>query len=127
MTAQPDLDLVFWSGSVRTRPFVDHVRAARAGGFTSMAVAADTYRAAIGSGLSPQAVIGMAEDAGVPIRHFEAFTDWAPIDLAAGGGASGTSSMSPVERASPSPSGSEYARSSPSPPSTPPRPHRSTC
>jgi sugar phosphate isomerase/epimerase len=87
MTHEPDLDLVFWPGPVRTKPFVEHVRAAQAGGFTSMAVGADTYRAAIGSGLSPQAVIGMAENAGVPIRHFEAFADWAPIDLAAGDGA----------------------------------------
>ncbi|MFC4018356.1 hypothetical protein ACFOW4_10415 [Micromonospora sp. GCM10011542] len=87
MTNQPNLDLIFWSGSVRTKPSVEHVRAAQAGGFTSMPIAADTHRAAIDSGLSPQVVIGMTEDAGAPIRRFEAFTDWAPIDLAAGGGA----------------------------------------
>ncbi len=87
MTDEPTLDLVFWPGPVRTKPFVEHVRAAKAGRFTSLAVGADTYRAAIASGLSPRAIIGMAEEAGVPIRHFEAFADWAPVDLSAGGGA----------------------------------------
>lgn len=38
-----DLDLVFWPAPVRKHPFEAHVRAAKAGGFTSLAIAATPY------------------------------------------------------------------------------------
>lgn len=34
-----EVDLVFWSAAARKHGFKEHVEAARAGGFTSMAIA----------------------------------------------------------------------------------------
>jgi sugar phosphate isomerase/epimerase len=72
-------DLVFWPACVCLRPFLDHVKAAAAGGFTSMAIAAETVDQALQSGLSIGQVRRIAEDAGVPIRHFDTVTGWTPI------------------------------------------------
>ena len=47
-----DLDLVFWPAPVRRHPFEAHVRAAAAGGFTALAIAATTYAEARARGLS---------------------------------------------------------------------------
>ena len=80
-------DLVFWPACVRFRPFREHVEAAVAGGFTSMAIAAETYYEAIGSGLSAADIKAMAEDAGVPVRHYDTLTGWAPIRVPEGAGA----------------------------------------
>jgi sugar phosphate isomerase/epimerase len=72
-------DLVFWSACVRLKPFREHVEAAAAGGFTSMAIAPDTYRDARKGGMSGAEIRQLAEDAGVPIRHFDTLSSWAPI------------------------------------------------
>lgn len=75
----PTLDLVFWPGSVRNLPFEDHVAAAAAGGFSSMAIAPDFVKEAATRGKTIQDLVSMAEDAGVPIRHLDTITDWAPV------------------------------------------------
>ncbi len=75
----PALDLVFWPGSVRSRPFEDHVTAAAAGGFTSMAIAPDSVKEAATRGKTLRDLVAMAESAGVPIRHLDTITDWAPV------------------------------------------------
>lgn len=72
-------DLVFWSACVRLKPFREHVEAAAAGGFTSMSIAPDTYRDARKAGMRGSDIRNLAEDAGVPIRHFDTLSGWAPI------------------------------------------------
>lgn len=71
-------DLVFWPACVSQRPFREHVEAAAAGGFTSMAIAGETY-SELRAALSAGEIRRMAEDAGVPIRHLDTLTGWAPI------------------------------------------------
>src|ERR1700692_3459284 len=78
----PDaMDFVFWPACVRLRPFREHVEAAVAGGFTSLVVSTDTIDEAAQSGLSLLEMKRIAEDAGVPIRHYDSLAAWAPIRL----------------------------------------------
>lgn len=76
-------DLVFWPACVRLKPFKDHVAAAAAGGFTSMAIAAETVHAMQDSGMSIRDIRSVAEDANVPILHYDTLTAWAPIRVLA--------------------------------------------
>jgi sugar phosphate isomerase/epimerase len=73
------IDYVFWPAPVRRYSFREHLKAAEAGGFTSLAVAPEAYRQAISSGLSAKDMIAMAGDKGVALRHLDTLTDWAPI------------------------------------------------
>lgn len=75
------LDLVFWPAPVRQHPFEAHVRAAAAGGFTSLAIAPTTYTQARASGLSSAGMKRMAGDHGVALRHLDTLTTWAPNQL----------------------------------------------
>lgn len=75
------LDLVFWPAPVRQHPFEAHVRAAAAGGFTSLAIAPTTYTQARASGLSNAGMKRMAGDHGVALRHLDTLTTWAPNQL----------------------------------------------
>ena len=75
------MDFVFWPACVRLHPFREHVEAAVAGGFTSLVVSTDTIDEAAQSGLSLPEMKRIAEDAGVPIRHYDSLTAWAPIRL----------------------------------------------
>ena len=76
------LDLVFWPAPVRLHPFEAHVRAAAAGGFTSLAIAPTTYSQGRAQGLSIAEMKAMADDHGVPLRHLDTLTTWAPLQLA---------------------------------------------
>jgi hypothetical protein len=73
------IDYVFWPAPVRRYSFREHLQAAEAGGFTSLAVAPEAYRQAISSGLSAKDMVKMAGDKGVALRHLDTLTDWAPI------------------------------------------------
>jgi len=73
------IDYVFWSAPVRRYSFREHLKAAEAGGFTSLAVAPEAYRQAISSGLSAKDMVTMASDKGVALRHLDTLSDWAPI------------------------------------------------
>ena len=73
------LDYVFWPASVRTYSLREHLIAAKAGGFTSLAIAPETYRQALASGHSAKVMQRMASDNGVVLRHLDTLTDWAPI------------------------------------------------
>jgi len=75
------LDLVFWAAPVRQHPFEAHVRAAAAGGFTSLAIAPTTFSQARASGLSVADIKAMAGDRGVKVRHLDTLTTWAPFQL----------------------------------------------
>lgn len=75
------LDLVFWPAPVRLHPFRDHVRAAAAGGFTSLAIAPTTFSQARTDGLSVADMKEMAGDYGVTLRHLDTLTSWAPFQL----------------------------------------------
>ncbi len=75
------LDLVFWPAPVRLYPFEEHVCAAAAGGFTSLAIAPTTYSQARAQGLSIAEMKAIAEDHGVPLRHLDTLTTWAPLQL----------------------------------------------
>ncbi len=81
--SQQGIDLVFWPASARVHGFRGHVEAARAGGFTSLAIAPETYLEALESGLTPQDMKAMAADAGAPLRYLDSLTDWAPIRVPA--------------------------------------------
>jgi len=73
------VDFVFWPASARVHGFRGHIEAAKAGGFTSLAIAPETYREALDSGLTPKDMRQMADDAGAPLRYLDSLTDWAPI------------------------------------------------
>lgn len=73
------LDFVFWPAPVRKRPFETHVRAAAAGGFTSLAIASTTYDQARRAGLSVADMKALAADHGLVIRHLDTLTTWAPV------------------------------------------------
>jgi sugar phosphate isomerase/epimerase len=73
------IDYVFWPASVRRYSFREHLDAAQAGGFTSLAIAPETYRQAISAGLSPREMVAIANDQGVALRHLDTLTDWAPM------------------------------------------------
>ena len=75
------LDLVFWPAPVRMHPFEAHVRAAAAGGFTSLAVAPTTFTQARAHGLSAAGMKAMAGDHGIRLRHLDTLTSWAPFQL----------------------------------------------
>ncbi len=75
------LDLVFWPAPVRRHPFEAHVRAAAAGGFTSLAIASTTFSQARARGLSAAGMRRMAEDHGIALRHLDTLTTWAPSQL----------------------------------------------
>ena len=75
------LDLVFWPAPVRLRPFKDHVRAAAAGGFTSLAIAPTTFSQARAGGLSVADMKAIAGDHDVKLRHLDTLTTWAPFQL----------------------------------------------
>ncbi|TGS71703.1 sugar phosphate isomerase/epimerase [Mesorhizobium sp. M3A.F.Ca.ET.201.01.1.1] len=77
------IDFVFWPASARAHGFRGHVQAAQAGGFTSLAIAPETYLEALESGLRPEDMRKMAEDAGAPLRYLDSLTDWAPIRVPA--------------------------------------------
>lgn len=72
------LDFVFWGAPIRHRPYEEHVRAAAAGGFTSLAIAAPTYAEARTRGLRPADLTALAADHGVALRHFDTLSSWAP-------------------------------------------------
>lgn len=72
------VDLVFWSAAARTYDFKGHVEAARAGGFTSMAIAPEVYQAALEDGISPRDMRKMADDIGAPLKYMDSLADWAP-------------------------------------------------
>ncbi len=82
MTMQP-VDLVFWPASARVHGFRGHCASARAGAFTSLAIAPETYLDALESGLTPRNMVSMAADAGAPLRYLDSLTDWAPIRVPA--------------------------------------------
>lgn len=77
--AQTNIDLVYWAASARKYGFKDQVKAAVAGGFTSMAITAETFKQAIADDIKPKDIAKIALDAGVPIHHFDTITDWSPI------------------------------------------------
>jgi len=73
------IDFAFWPACVRTHEFAKHVSAAAAGGFSSLAVAPETYRRALATGLTPKDMLALAADHGVELRYLDSLTDWAPI------------------------------------------------
>jgi len=68
----------FWPATIRSRPLQEHVAAAVAGGFTSLAISPSTYYDALDTGMSAQDVRNYAADRGVPLRHLDSLTTWAP-------------------------------------------------
>ncbi|MGO3719385.1 MAG: sugar phosphate isomerase/epimerase family protein [Mesonia hippocampi] len=76
---QTKIDLVYWTASARKYGLRDQVKAAVAGGFTSMAITAETFKKAVIDGIKPNDIAKIASDAGVPIHHFDTITDWSPI------------------------------------------------
>ena len=78
-----ELDFAFWAAPVRKRPFSDHVKAAAAGGFTSLAVAPTTYDDMIECGSSAKKMLALAADHGVALRHLDTVTTWAPVQTGA--------------------------------------------
>lgn len=77
----PTLDYVFWPAPVRRLPFEAHVRAAAAGGCTSLAIAATTYAQARAGGLSVADMKNLAGEHGVTIRHLDTLATWAPVQI----------------------------------------------
>lgn len=75
------LDFAFWAAPVRKLPFAAHVKAAAAGGFTSLAVAPTTYDDALARGSSAKAMLTLAADHGITLRHLDTVTTWAPVQL----------------------------------------------
>jgi sugar phosphate isomerase/epimerase len=79
-----EINLVFWPACVRLKPFREHVAAAAAGGFTSIAIAAETVHELQDAGLSIRDIQRIAQDANVPIQHYDTLAAWAPIRVPPG-------------------------------------------
>ncbi len=75
------LDHVFWAAPVRNHPFDAHVRAAAAGGCTSLSIAPTTYAQARADGRSARDLQTFAQDHGVTIRHLDTLATWAPVQI----------------------------------------------
>lgn len=75
------LDFVFWGAPLAGRPFEEHIHAAVAGGFSSLAVASSTVHEAQRRGISLAQMRRQAHDAGVPFRHYDSLATWAPMQL----------------------------------------------
>ena len=75
------IDFAFWAAPVRKLPFADHVKAAAAGGFTSLAVAPTTYDDVLDQGSSAKDLLALAADHGIVLRHLDTVTTWAPMQL----------------------------------------------
>ena len=73
------MDFVFWPASVRTYGFREHLIAAKAGGFTHLAIDPITYRKTRASGLSAADMLNMTRDHELILSHLDTVTDWAPI------------------------------------------------
>ena len=76
-----DLDYVFWGAPLIGRPFEEHICAASAGSFTSLAIASSTVHEARRRGISLNEMRRQAADAGVPFRHYDSLATWAPMQL----------------------------------------------
>ena len=72
------IDFVFWPAPIRHLRFRDHVDAAVAGGFSSVAISPITYLDEVSRGLSARDLCAYADDHGVPVRHLDSLTGWAP-------------------------------------------------
>ena len=68
----------FWPATIRSRSLQEHVEAAVAGRFTSLAISPSTYYDALDAGMSAKDVKSYAADRGVPFRHLDSLTTWAP-------------------------------------------------
>lgn len=78
------IDFVFWPAPIRHLRFRDHVDAAVAGGFSSVAISPITYLDETSRGQSAKSLRDYAEDHGVPVRHLDSLTGWAPSGLMEG-------------------------------------------
>ncbi|MEM5387673.1 sugar phosphate isomerase/epimerase family protein [Paraburkholderia phymatum] len=74
----PNIDFVFWPAPIRHLRFRDHVAAAVAGGFSSVAISPITYLDEVAHGQSARDLRDYAEGNGVPVRHLDSLTGWAP-------------------------------------------------
>jgi len=77
MSQRPDVEHVFWHGSIGGDRWADHVRAAQAGGFSSLAIDPRTFLNARELGQSVRDVAGLAHSAGLAVRHLDIVTNWA--------------------------------------------------
>ncbi|WP_174293505.1 sugar phosphate isomerase/epimerase family protein [Sphingomonas bacterium] len=75
------IDFAFWAAPVRKLSFADHVKAAAAGNFASLAVAPITYDDTLAQGSSAKDMLALAADHGVALRHLDTVTTWAPVQL----------------------------------------------
>jgi len=73
------MDLVLWSACVRKYALPQHIEAAVAGGFTSLAITPETFMASIASGLSPEKMLDIANKNGIAIRYLDTVTGWSPV------------------------------------------------
>jgi len=72
------IDYVFWPAAVRKYAFREQVAAAVAGGFTSLAIAPNTVRDTMRTGMSFAAIRAYAADRGVPLSYLDSLTSWTP-------------------------------------------------
>ncbi|MBF4571844.1 hypothetical protein ITJ64_04885 [Herbiconiux sp. VKM Ac-1786] len=62
------LSYEFWPATIRSRPLHDHVEAAVAGGFTSLAISPSTYYDALDAGMTSDDIRDYASSRGVPVE-----------------------------------------------------------
>lgn len=98
MTPRPDVEHVFWHGSIGGDRWADHVRAAEAGGFISLAIDPRTFLNARDLGQSAKDILGLAHGSGLEIRHLDIVTNWASPPTPEGRPASLGRFDIPVER-----------------------------
>ncbi len=71
-----DLDLVFWAVGHRDLPFSAHLQIAEAGGFTSLAVAASTFKQLASQGFTADDLLEQAGERGLKFTQLDGLATW---------------------------------------------------
>jgi sugar phosphate isomerase/epimerase len=71
-----DLDLVFWAVGHRDLPFSSHLEIAEAGGFTSLAVAASTFKQLAAQGFTADNLLEQAGERGLKFTQLDGLATW---------------------------------------------------
>lgn len=78
MTSDTNVRRVLWAASLRTKPFLDRLAAAQAGGFDHMSVFPIDWRTWTSQGLTGAAMRSQLRSAGVRVLTVDPFVQWVP-------------------------------------------------
>ena len=70
--------LMLWAATVRNKSFAERIKAAQAGGFSSMSMSPLDYQIFTESGTSIANIHAMMDESGVKVSVLDPFTKWTP-------------------------------------------------